>query len=544
MPPTPAAAVSPSASDQLLFDGGETRLDGWVVVTAEGSHRERFLHSQLTSDVAGLRPGASQLTALLDRAGRLQVFGFLHKRPDRLDLLLPAAAADSAMAFLDRHIIADDVTLRRLETPLLKLLLGAEAVRLIPELPAESTFPIEGWGSRGCVSWEDGPRRLPAIDDDELEARRVLTGLPRWGVEAKEGQLILQTHLDAAVSLTKGCFLGQETVAKVVSGRGAARAPVLLEIVAGDSPTSFEVAGEFAAGAHDRAGEVFAAVVWEDVTYLLTWVVRDLRVEGAEVDCRWSDGASCTAKVRALPLLTTPDPDYWATRLQLRAVEAFSYDREDEAIRLLERAIAVCPDHADSYESLGVILGRHHRYDEAIALMKRLLEVDPSSVMAHTNLSLYFNRQGRIVDAEREAGEALRAKMNLERNVRERIEAEREKAAVNEADRQRRADMFRRVLDIDPGDALGNFGLGELLTEEGRYDDAIAHLRKALQNDPHYSAAFAALGRAYEASGHHQTAVSTYREGIKIAAAKGDLSTANKMQERLAMLQEESPPEP
>jgi folate-binding protein YgfZ len=442
------------------------------------------------------------------------------------------------MAQLEKHVIADDVALRRIETPQLRLLLGAEAVRLMADLPVETTFPIQGWGSRGCVSWEAGPSRLPAIDPDELETRRVLAGPPRWNVDARPGQLIQQTSLEDAVSMAKGCFLGQETVAKVASGRGAARAPVALEVVAGEVAAA-GAAGEFAAGDFEPAGEILSGVVWEHTTYLLAMVVRDLRVAGTEVDCRLSGDVSCTATVRMLPVLETPEADYWATRLQLRAVEAFSYDREDEAVALLERAIAVCPDHADSYESLGVILGRHHRYDEAISLMKQLLEVNPSSVMAHTNLSLYYNRQGRIEDAEREAGEALRAKMNLERSERERAEADRESAAAGEADRKRRGEMFRQVLEIDPEDALGNFGLGELLAEEGSYDEAIVHLQKALRTDPRYSAAFAALGRAYEASGRHQTAVSTYREGIKIAAAKGDLSTANKMQERLALLHEQ-----
>jgi tetratricopeptide (TPR) repeat protein len=360
-------------------------------------------------------------------------------------------------------------------------------------------------------------------------------------VEAAGGQLIHETALiGPAVSLTKGCFLGQETVAKVASGRGAARAPVLLEIVSGDPVDADGFSGDFAAEGHDRAGTVLTVTRWEDRTYLLARVIREMRVENRQVECLWSGGQSCTVRVRSLPLLAAPDPAYWATRLQLRAVEAFSYNREDEAVRLLERAIAVYPGHADSYESLGVILGRHHRYDEAIALMQRLLEVDPSSVMAHTNLSLYYNRLGRIDDAEREAGEALRAKMDRERDRRQRAEARREETAATAADRKRRSEMFRQVLEIDADDALGNFGLGELLAEEGRFTDAIAHLQRALRTDPRYSAAFLALGRAFEGADDLAAAVNTYREGIKVASARGDLSTANKMQERLANLQSDT----
>jgi len=129
--------------------------------------------------------------------------------------------------------------------------------------------------------------------------------------------------------------------------------------------------------------------------------------------------------------------------------------------------------------------------------------------------------------------------MDSERDQRQRAEAHREENTAADADRKRRSEMFRQVLEIDPDDALGNFGLGELLTEEGRYADAIAHLRRALRTDPLYSAAFLALGRALEGADDLATAANTYREGIKVAAGRGDLSTANKMQERLANLQSE-----
>ena len=86
------------------------------------------------------------------------------------------------------------------------------------------------------------------------------------------------------------------------------------------------------------------------------------------------DGVPVTGRVRPLPVLETPPPGEWARRLQMAAVAAFSEDREGEAIELLERALAVWPGHADSYESLGVILGRHERYEEAVALMQRLLD--------------------------------------------------------------------------------------------------------------------------------------------------------------------------
>jgi tetratricopeptide (TPR) repeat protein len=96
--------------------------------------------------------------------------------------------------------------------------------------------------------------------------------------------------------------------------------------------------------------------------------------------------------------------------------------------------------------------------------------------------------------------------------------------------------MFRQVLDLDPDDPLGNFGLGELLVEEGSFEEAMVHLERALATDARYSAALLALGRANEGAGKLASAREIYRRGVEVAAAKGDLATANKMQERLSII--------
>jgi folate-binding protein YgfZ len=520
----------------LLLDGAWAPFDGWQLVCVEGRHRERFLHSQLTSDVRGLDVGSSQTTALLDRSARLQGFGFLLKRAERIELLMPSTAARAVCERLDASVIADEVTVRRVEVPRLVLVLGPEALRLHSRLPDDQVFPLAGWGSRGFVTWWSGDIGLPQLDQTELEARRVLWGLPRWGGEAAAGQPVHETSLvELAVSFTKGCYLGQETVAKVASGRGAAKAPMVLELE-DRMDDADRIVGRTLTVGGEAAGEVLAGALWEGRTYLQLALRRRFRVRGLEMEGRLEDGMPVTGRVRPLPVLETPPPGEWARRLQMAAVAAFSEDREGEAIELLERALAVWPGHADSYESLGVILGRHERYEEAVALMQRLLEVDPESVMAHTNLSLYYNRLGRIEDAEREAGLAARAAMRREQSEREREEATRRADAEAAADRARRAEMFRQVLEIDPGDALGNFGLGELLLEEERWADAREHLQRALEADPRYSAALLALGRAHEGAGDAQSAVETYRRGIEVATGRGDLAIANSMQERLAIL--------
>ena len=532
--------MNPSASN-LLLEGAQIPLVGWTLIEVGGRDREPFLHSQLTSDIKGLDSGASQMTALLDRTGRLQVFGFVLKRESRIELLVPAAPARAAVEALEAHVISDDVSFSFPDLPEPTLALGAEAVRLLGLIPSDQVFPVDAWASRGFVTWGESELDLPEMESSDLENLRVLSGLPLWGVDVDTGTPIYETTLmRTAVSAAKGCYLGQETVAKVASGRGAARAPVLLEILDGESHPRSLVGQRFAAESGERAGEVLAVAGYGDSAYLEASVVRVLRVAGREVECRFEDDSAVVVRVHETPLLSAPDPEDWARRLTTRATAAFAEDREEAAMTLFERAIAVCPQHPDAYESLGVILGRHKRYEEAVDLMIRLLGVDPSSVMAHTNLSLYYNQLGRIEDAEREAAEAMRAKMRHETAGRNHEDAARRASETAAADRKRRVEIFHQVLDLDPDDAIGNFGLGELLAEEGRYDEAVKHLERALAVDPRYSAALLALGRAHEGAGNRAVATRVYRGGIEIAAARGDLATANKMQERLAILESET----
>ena len=165
-----------------------------------------------------------------------------------------------------------------------------------------------------------------------------------------------------------------------------------------------------------------------------------------------------------------------------------------------------------------------------------LLEIDPSSVMAHSNLSLFHNQLGDIEAAERHLALATRASMASPPATKENDDQGDCEAEAVEADRRRREGMFRQVLEIDPDDALAHCGLGEIAFEEGRISRAVDHLEKAIAGDPDNSVAMLALGNALEGLEESERAREVYESGIEIAAKKGDLSTAQKMQERLHAL--------
>lgn len=525
-----------SALERLRLEGGQAPFPGWGRLGVRGRHRERFLHSQVTSDVKGLAADSSQLSCLLDSHGRLQAFFLLLKREESLELLVPRELVDVVAAQLRDHVVGDDVEVVGPVQQRLWLALGPEAVRLRGGLPAEELFPVELYGERGFVTWAEADLPLAELDPDLLEGLRVVTGLPRWGLEVAGGMLVNETTLvDSAVSFGKGCYLGQETVAKVQSHRGAAYAPVLLAVSGGVSEPSSLVGRSFRAGGR-RAGVIRSQVLWEGRLLLHVSLTRDLRVPGAELEVEVDGGPKLEGEVVALPLVSLSSSEESAQALFHRAVVRFADDAEDDAVRFLERAIAVCPTFADAWEALGVMLFRQERYEAAIGLFERLLEVDPDSILAHTNLSLCHNRLGRVEDAEREAAAAAEARIRRHLAEEERAERERRAREGALADRARREEMFRQVLVLDPRDPLGHFGLGELCVEAGRFEEAVEHLEAALEVEPSHSAAHLALGRAWEGLNRVEEALGVYRRGVEVAAKRGDLRTATRMQERLASL--------
>ncbi|MFV2072751.1 MAG: tetratricopeptide repeat protein [Thermoanaerobaculales bacterium] len=151
--------------------------------------------------------------------------------------------------------------------------------------------------------------------------------------------------------------------------------------------------------------------------------------------------------------------------------------------------------------------------------------------MAHANLSRFYAQLGRIDDAEDElqlagAAAARGRRKPIDRGDRARPEGE-------EAERIRREALLRRVLKVDPDDAVANFGLGEILLEAGSQAEAGAHLERVIASNPSHPAAYLALGIALEGVGRHAAAEEAWRRGVEIAARRGDIGIAEAIQIRL-----------
>lgn len=101
-------------------------------------------------------------------------------------------------------------------------------------------------------------------------------------------------------------------------------------------------------------------------------------------------------------------------------------------------------------------------------------------------------------------------------------------------------ERLERMLADGGETALLRFSLGNALLAE-QPSDAAGHLRRAVELDPGYSAAWKLLGRALLDSGEQAEARAAWTRGIAVAEARGDVQAAKEMRVFLRRLDKASP---
>ena len=98
---------------------------------------------------------------------------------------------------------------------------------------------------------------------------------------------------------------------------------------------------------------------------------------------------------------------------------------------------------------------------------------------------------------------------------------------------------LEKLLAGGQDNALLRFGLGQAYLSGGEPARAAEHLRRAVEHDPRYSAAWKLLGKALAETGAAEEAIATYRHGIEVAEGRGDKQSAKEMQVFLRRLQKQ-----
>jgi predicted Zn-dependent protease len=88
---------------------------------------------------------------------------------------------------------------------------------------------------------------------------------------------------------------------------------------------------------------------------------------------------------------------------------------------------------------------------------------------------------------------------------------------------------FEAMLAAGRDNALLRYSLGNEYLKVGEAAKAVGHLRRAVEQDPRYSAAWKLLGKALADANQPAEALAAYREGIAVAEARGDVQAAKEM---------------
>lgn len=209
----------------------------------------------------------------------------------------------------------------------------------------------------------------------------------------------------------------------------------------------------------------------------------------------------------------------------------FQQDKSKEAIEALEKAVAIDPKHwkahnnlalaavdigelelaeahyRDSlaikpqpaiYNDLGVVLEREGLSEEAVVAFRKAVKLDPASASAHFNLGSSLVRSGKFAEAERH---------------------------------------LRRAVDKDPN-AQTYTGLGIVLWQMGRADEAIANLKSAIEANPAHAPAYDQLGTILVEQGKLEDAAITYHDLIRNRPSAAAHQNLAKVLERLGRMDE------
>ena len=227
------------------------------VVAVRGPDAEEYLQGQLSQDVTGLPVGDAAASLLLEPDGKLSAL----LRVTRTDgqgfvLDVDAGYGDAVAARLRRFLLRAKVELEMLDWRCLSLrgagvtdaaggLLTVLAERGVLALP----FEWNGWrgvdllGPSDVVLGPEGlelPPGIVACGADAVEACRIVSGVPAMGAELTPKTIPHEAGVVArTVSFTKGCYTGQELVARIDS-RGGNVPRRLVGIVAPPGPAAVD----------------------------------------------------------------------------------------------------------------------------------------------------------------------------------------------------------------------------------------------------------------------------------------------------------------
>jgi tRNA-modifying protein YgfZ len=256
-------------------------LLGWRVITVRGGEATAWLHDLIAADVEGLSAGQSRRSLLLSPTGRIRADLHIARLDGSFLLLQEEGQPEAVDAILAPYVLSSDVELEdRSERSVIVAVLGGiaagdggDGLVLAPSVLGPGHDVIVSPGEP-VVRLRDRLRERGVVEvtPQYLETWRIRRGTVRMGSDFGPEALPAEAGLEDTIDLTKGCFLGQESVAKV---RNLGHPPWVLRLVRSQAPlapgdpvlANGVTVGEVTSAAADDAGtDAIVRVRWAAVS--------------------------------------------------------------------------------------------------------------------------------------------------------------------------------------------------------------------------------------------------------------------------------------
>lgn len=291
----PAADDTPTTRRAALDGSLRCVLDDRGLLAFSGADATEFLHSQFSTDVRGMAPGASTLTSYSDARGRLLMVGRLHATPERFLLELPADRLEPVRQQLRKYVLRAAVSIDDVSGEIARFGAAGQSAAValhavtgaLPEAPGTSSAglhsirlagPRPRWlflGEPTAVraAWEALGDHAATGSPEAWRLLDIAAGIPTVR-EATAGRFVAQMlNLDllGGVDFRKGCYPGQEVIARThYLGRIKRRMRLLHAAHAGIAPAP----GSGILSGDSTIGEVVDAALHPDGGADLLAVIR------------------------------------------------------------------------------------------------------------------------------------------------------------------------------------------------------------------------------------------------------------------------------
>jgi len=183
------------------------------LIAVWGKEAVQFLDGMISNDMKTLEDGQQMLAAFPNAQGRLLAVVRILRQGERFLIETEDATREKVFDNLFRFTYAGDFFVEDLSEQYWYFELFGKAE---PPASAGGVMFDDGRGRMSCLPLTEG-MDLPGlkIDDELYETLRIESGIPKYGVDMDETTIVPELGLDGLISYNKGCYIGQEIIARI-----------------------------------------------------------------------------------------------------------------------------------------------------------------------------------------------------------------------------------------------------------------------------------------------------------------------------------------